>query len=78
MTKQSSHHITVGIGTPDRGKIALMWCLSEERAREFVSELTARMGEPDHEFFSTAEHIDKATRELFGPGGPIQIENPGA
>ena len=51
-----------------------MWCLSEERARGLIGELTRLLGEPDHEFISSAGHIDTAARELFRqPGGVVQI-----
>jgi hypothetical protein len=71
----SPHSAGVSIGTADRGKVTSMWCLSEERARDLIAQLTERIGKPDHEFISSAEHIDTAARELFQrPGGVVQID----
>lgn len=72
---QSPHCVGVSIGTPDHGKVTSMWCLSDERARDLIGELTRLLGEPCHEFISNAGHIDTVARELFQrPGGVVQID----
>jgi hypothetical protein len=64
----SPHAIAVNLGLPDRGKITVQWMISEERARDFITELAERLGEPDAEFISSAETIDFVTREMLERG----------